>query len=258
MPDAMKSMRLRRAARRLRLLPLVSAIAAITALVPHLREAFVPSPRAPREGRSILPAFGALYWSSQAASVRAEEGLPKKRMFATEEEAKAAAAQLKAAGVQAANLLEEPVDMLPPVLPNEAKSSEMVRDLVREAIDAISQGDLGSAANIAADIIAEGQAAIEEDGIPWEQVGPFFIAAVVLANSAQFIYPLMEEAMEEDDYDRLPMPSGRPGARRQRVEEVDLKLPPKPQSQIVAEATAKKVEKKKDVDMDFEESQRSA
>eukprot|EP00435_Cladocopium_sp_Y103_P032779 s2330_g8.t1 len=116
----------------------------------------------------------------------------------------------------------------------------------------------GSAANIAADIIAEGQAAIEEDGIPWEQVGPFFIAAVVLANSAQFIYPLMEEAMEEDDYDRLPMPSGRPGARRQRVEEVDLKLPPKPQSQIVAEATAKKVEKKKDVDMDFEESQRSA
>ena len=39
-------------------------------------------------------------------------------------------------------------------------------------------------------------------------------------------------------------------ARRQRVEEVDLKLPPKPQSQIVAEAAAKKkVEKKKDVDM---------
>lgn len=258
MPDgAMKLMRLRRAARRLRLLLLVSAIAAISALVPHLQQAFVPSPRAPREGRSILP-FGALYWSSQAASVGAEEGLPKKRMFATEEEAKAAAAQLKAAGVQAANLLEEPVDMLPPVLPNEAKSSEMVRDLVREAIGAISQGDLGSAANIAADIIAEGQAAIEEDGIPWEQVGPFFIAAVVLANSAQFIYPLMEEAMEEDDYDRLPMPSGRPGARRQRVEEVDLKLPPKPQSQIVAEAAAKKVEKKKDVDMDFEESQRSA
>lgn len=253
----MKSLNLRRAARRLRLLPLVSAIAAITALVPYLREAFVPSPRAPREGRSILQ-FGALYWS-QAASVGAEEGLPKKRMFATEEEAKAAAAQLKAAGVQAANLLEEPVDMLPPVLPNEAKSSEMVRDLVREAIGAISQGDLGSAANIAADIIAEGQAAIEEDGIPWEQVGPFFIAAVLLANSAQFIYPLMEEAMEEDDYDRLPMPSGRPGARRQRVEEVDLKLPPKPQSQIVAEAAAKKkVEKKKDVDMDFEESQRSA
>lgn len=250
MPDgAMKLMRLRRAARRLRLLLLVSAIAAISALVPHLQQAFVPSPRAPREGRSILP-FGAIYWSSQAASVGAEEGLPKKRMFATEEEAKAAAAQLKAAGVQAANLLE--------VLPNEAKSSEMVRDLVREAIGAISQGDLGSAANIAADIIAEGQAAIEEDGIPWEQVGPFFIAAVVLANSAQFIYPLMEEAMEEDDYDRLPMPSGRPGARRQRVEEVDLKLPPKPQSQIVAEAAAKKVEKKKDVDMDFEESQRSA
>lgn len=240
MPDgAMKLMRLRRAARRLRLLLLVSAIAAISALVPHLQQAFVPSPRAPREGRSILP-FGAIYWSSQAASVGAEEGLPKKRMFATEEEAK------------------EPVDMLPPVLPNEAKSSEMVRDLVREAIGAISQGDLGSAANIAADIIAEGQAAIEEDGIPWEQVGPFFIAAVVLANSAQFIYPLMEEAMEEDDYDRLPMPSGRPGARRQRVEEVDLKLPPKPQSQIVAEAAAKKVEKKKDVDMDFEESQRSA
>ena len=38
-------------------------------------------------------------------------------------------------------------------------------------------------------------------------------------------------------------------ARRPRVEEVDLKLPPKPQSQIVAEAAAKKVEKKKDVDM---------
>ena len=33
------------------------------------------------------------------------------------------------------------------------------------------------------------------------------------------------------------------------MEEVDLKLPPKPQSQIVAEAAAKKIEKKKDVDM---------
>ena len=40
-------------------------------------------------------------------------GLP--GIFATQEEAKEAAEQLKAAGVTGANLLDEPVDMLPPV-----------------------------------------------------------------------------------------------------------------------------------------------
>ena len=39
-----------------------------------------------------------------------------------------------------------------------------------------------------------------------------------------------------------------PEVRRQ-VEEIDLKLPPKPKSQLVAEAAAKKLEKKKDKDM---------
>ncbi|CAK9023617.1 unnamed protein product [Durusdinium trenchii] len=108
----------------------------------------------------------------------------------------------------------------------------------------------GSAFNIISDIIAEAQAAIEEDGIPWEQVGPFFLGVVLLANVAQFVYPLMEEAMEEDDYDRLPMPSDLPSGQRRapRIvqEEVDLKLPPKPMSQIVAEDAAKKVAKKPD------------
>ena len=232
-----------------------SLLAALIIALVALPKAFIPTPRSPLEGRSVLPAFGALWWTQAAG---AEEALPKKRMFATEEEAKAVADQLKAAGVQAANLLEEPVDLLPPVLPPEAKSSELVRDLLREAVEAVGQGDIGSATNIAADILAEGQAAIEEDGIPWEQVGPFFLLLVILANSFQFIYPLMEEAFEEDDYDRLPMPTGRPAVRRQ-VEEIDLKLPPKPKSQLVAEAAAKKLEKKKEKDMDFEErGQRSA
>ena len=76
-------------------------------------------------------------------------------------------------------------------------------------------------------------------------------------------------ASQEDDYDRLPMPTGRPVETaldfpgfagcpvvawpnpkvRRQVEEIDLKLPPKPKSQLVAEAAAKKLEKKKEKDM---------
>ncbi|CAK9086218.1 Hypothetical protein SCF082_LOCUS40790 [Durusdinium trenchii] len=247
--------------RSLRGLSLALVFAVALCASDNQRRTFIPMRALPVPGRSILPAFGALHWWSQAAAWAEEQGLPKKSLYATAEEAKAAAEKLKAAGVQA-NLLEEPIDIRPPVVPKDAEPSAMVRDLVKEALDAIFQGDIGSAFNIISDIIAEAQAAIEEDGIPWEQVGPFFLGVVLLANVAQFVYPLMEEAMEEDDYDRLPMPSDLPSGQRRapRIvqEEVDLKLPPKPMSQIVAEDAAKKVAKKPDQDYKDEKSERSA
>eukprot|EP00913_Durusdinium_trenchii_P000733 g684.t1 len=174
--------------RSLRGLSLALVFAVALCASDNQRRTFIPMRALPVPGRSILPAFGALHWWSQAAAWAEEQGLPKKSLYATAEEAKAAAEKLKAAGVQA-NLLEEPIDIRPPVVPKDAEPSAM-------ALDAIFQGDIGSAFNIISDIIAEAQAAIEEDGIPWEQVGPFFLGVVLLANVAQFVYPLMEEAME--------------------------------------------------------------
>ncbi|CAJ1335803.1 unnamed protein product [Effrenium voratum] len=246
-------------ARRFRWLPLAAGVVVIAASA----QAIPGSRPFKAQGRALLAAL-APWWSQEARADEEMEGVIKtQRLFTSPEEAKAAAERLKATGA-GTDLLEQPVDLRPPEIPQDDTPSEMVRDLVREVVEAAGRGDIGAAGSALTDLAGEAQAAAEADGIPWEQIAPIFFAFVFLANSAAFVYPLLEEALEEDDLDRLPMPSGTARQPRAVVEEVDLKLPPKTMSERVKEEAAKKAEKaekaeKKDWKKEEEEeSKRSA
>ncbi|CAE7548684.1 unnamed protein product [Symbiodinium natans] len=173
-------------------------------------------------------------------------------LFNSAEEAKAMAEKLKAAGDD--NVLDEPINMLPPVLPEGEKTLDMLGDMGQEALTALGQGNLGSVATIAGSAVEEGLSAVQEDEFPWDKVAFVFFGFALLANSAQFVYPLLEEILEdeEDDFDRLPMPM-RAGARKavSQIEEIDLKLPPKPMSDTIAEK--EKLKKPKQPKPDFKE-----
>ncbi|CAE7844298.1 unnamed protein product, partial [Symbiodinium necroappetens] len=178
--------------RRCRYLCLVAAVAVVCS-----RLAFIPSPQTPpRPGCHAPTALG--WWSLAAAAAHAEEqpdGLPKSNKLYTFEDAKAVTEKLKAAGADA-NLLDEPVSLLPPDLPEGEKAADMVQDMTKEAVKSLLEGDLGNVANIAGNIVEEGLEAVQDEEFPWDKVGIVFFGFALLANSAQFVYPLLEEILE--------------------------------------------------------------
>eukprot|EP00931_Biecheleriopsis_adriatica_P056678 TRINITY_DN33597_c0_g1_i1.p1 TRINITY_DN33597_c0_g1~~TRINITY_DN33597_c0_g1_i1.p1 ORF type:complete len:296 (+),score=83.76 TRINITY_DN33597_c0_g1_i1:77-889(+) len=241
--------------RRQRLTTLLLAAAACRVLLGQ-SSAFLPSTSraASREGlaTSTLSAAAALpWWAAALPEARADqetEALTSvKSTFSNLQEAQAAAERLRKEG--ASDILSEPVNLLPPEDLPDMNSEEMTREMVLEATKALSQGDIGNALSILGDAIKENgqsedigdQSRLElfgwarPEGISWDQIGFAFFTAALLANSAKFVWPLLEEglASEEKEEDPEAMLNLRRKLRRKEAEaqeDAKLQLPPRPAS----------------------------